>query len=60
MSLPRQIADKITDEMLRTPVGELEDWEVALLQAALRGPHGQEIMERIDAFKVRGSQGEPA
>jgi hypothetical protein len=45
------VADRISDEMLTTPVSELKDWEATLLQAALAGPHGDEIMARIGRLR---------
>lgn len=42
------VADMVTDEMLMTPIDELSDSEMAILQAAFRGPHAGKLMERLD------------
>jgi hypothetical protein len=46
----RAVADKVTDEMLTKPSGQLTEVEAAILMAALSGPHADEIMARIDAL----------
>lgn len=51
----RMVAERITDEMLLKPTGELTDAEVALLQAALRGPYADTIMSRIDTLREKGA-----
>ena len=54
-AVQRMVANKVTDHMLTTPVGELTDVEVAILQAALRGQFADEIMARMHELngKVR-------
>ncbi len=52
-AVQRMVADRVTDKMLTTPVYELTDVEVAILQASLRGEFASEIMERIDALNGR-------
>ena len=53
--LQRAVADKVTDEMLTKPSGQLTDAEAAILMAALQGMYADEIMARIDAL-IDGSQ----
>lgn len=48
--IQRMVADRVTDEMLTKPVGQLTDAETAILQAALRGAHAAEIMDRMKAL----------
>lgn len=54
--MQRSVADKVTDEMLTTPVKDLTYTEVAILTAAMEGPHGQELVERIDNLLDRDEQ----
>lgn len=49
----RMIADRVTDEMLTMPVGELTDGQAAVLQHALSGAFRWEIMDRIDQITRR-------
>ena len=46
----RAVANKVLadPDILSTPVGALSDVQVALLQAALGGPHGDEIIVAMD------------
>lgn len=53
LRIARMVANRVTDEMLTKPVDELSDGEVAILQAALRGPYADEIMERIDRLRQK-------
>lgn len=48
--LARAVADRVTDDMLTKPTGELTDAEHAILDVALRGMYADEIMARIDAL----------
>lgn len=45
------VADQVTDDMLTKKVATMTDAEVAILRAALEGPHSAEIMARMDALK---------
>lgn len=56
-ALARTIARRITDKMLRTPVGELSDLEVQMIQITLEGPHADELIARIDALGGAGESG---
>lgn len=46
----RAVADKVLadPDIFTTPAGLLSDVQVALLQAALSGPHADEIMAAMD------------
>jgi len=48
--IQRAVADKVTDEMLTKPTGELTVAEAAILTAALSGMYAGEIMARLDAI----------
>jgi hypothetical protein len=50
----RVIFESLTDEDLRTPIRELPDGKIVVLQHVLRGPFGQELMDRIDALDGPG------
>lgn len=54
--MQRAVADKVTDKMLTTPVRDLTYTEVAILTAAMEGPHGQELVERIDNLLDKDEQ----
>ncbi len=47
-SIHRTVLNRIEDEWLRKPVGELEPYQQALIEAGLRGPLGNELMARIE------------
>jgi hypothetical protein len=48
----RAVADKVLadESIFTTPVGLLSDVQAALLQAALAGPHADEIVAAMDAL----------
>ena len=57
LRVQRMVADQVTDEMLRTPVAELTEADVAILEAALTGAYAEEIMARIDALNCHTPPG---
>lgn len=48
-SIHRAVLNRIEDEWLGKMVGELEPYQLALIEAGLRGPLGNELMVRIEA-----------
>lgn len=47
------IYDSLTDDDLRTPVADLPAGKVAVIEHVLKGPHADDLIERIE--RVEGT-----
>lgn len=59
LRVQRMVADKVTDEMLTTPIGDLSAADQAILHAAFSGAFAEEMMQRLAALKAADTEHTP-
>lgn len=51
--MERTIYEAVTDEMLTTPVQQLQPAQMALLHKAFSGPFGEDLIKRLDKLNAK-------